>query len=71
MRCTTAVAVAATLAAASTLQVPRSVRIGHQVTVYASGRVARAITNGPTASQRTETCGGRVGQPPPSTATTE
>ncbi|HET7048125.1 MAG TPA: hypothetical protein VFI54_07660 [Solirubrobacteraceae bacterium] len=43
---TTAVALAATLTSASTLQVPRSVHIGRQVTVYASGRVARAVSNG-------------------------
>lgn len=28
------------------LQVPHSVRIGHRVTVYATGRVAKAVSNG-------------------------
>ena len=46
MRVTTAVALAATVTSASTLQVPRSAHIGRKVTVYASGRVARGITNG-------------------------
>ena len=47
MRVTTAIALAATLTSASTLpQVPRSVHIGRKVTVYASGRVARAVSNG-------------------------
>jgi hypothetical protein len=42
---TIAVLVAAA-AASSALQVPSSVRIGQVVTVYASGRVATAVSNG-------------------------
>lgn len=40
------VAFIGTLATTSVLQVPPSVRVGHQVTVYASGRVAKAVRNG-------------------------
>ena len=43
------------------LQVPPGVRIGHRVTVYASGRLARALRNGDTVAVEIQPTGNRGG----------